>query len=556
MKKQSVKRRLQMQAKPKILKIFVVALILSLMLAACGGDTTGSTWFNLPSIPVKVQENGNVTVFGLAVMNNPALLEQLRTASVQKLEVRIGYNGIHIYANGNDLPYISWDAESVDTLQDLLRRAPALAPGTAVSNDLIANSLPILRQIGLGVSVIDASADTSALTRWRGETTATPEEAESVIGPFQLGGIAFDESGNLSIGGLSASALGMNGPLLDANTLGMLQSYGIENLQIQTEPNGINLSMNGRPLPSITYDSAALANVVPVVQGFAPELAPTLESALPMLQNAALDVAVSFTGEPVGELALSDLPVALNEDGTVSVFGVSAGSTPLVPADLMAQLQATGVQQLNVEIGQDGLFLAADGQTLPTITWTPENLAMLSNIIAPLAGIDPAMIASGMAMIEQTGAIKAAIALPGATPTTSEINKTIATPDTAGVPVATIHADAVYSDGAIQSVGGLPEGVVPGLPLALPPNVAGILGGLDADQVELATDAGKLNLLLDGETALTVNYDQPSLTAALDLAGPFLAGTPLENPAVRTLVQEQILPLVPAADLDVTVALQ
>ena len=64
------------------------------------------------------------------------------------------------------------------------------------------------------------------------------------------------------------------------------------------------------------------------------------------------------------------------------------------------------------------------------------------------------------------------------------------------------------------------------------------------------------NLLLDGETALTVNYDQPSLTAALDLAGPFLAGTPLENPAVRTLVQEQILPLVPAADLDVTVALQ
>ncbi|HRW10107.1 MAG TPA: hypothetical protein P5121_33620 [Caldilineaceae bacterium] len=545
-----------MQAKPKILKIFVVALILSLMLAACGGDTTGSTWFNLPSIPVKVQENGNVTVFGLAVMNNPALLEQLRTASVQKLEVRIGYNGIHIYANGNDLPYISWDAESVDTLQDLLRRAPALAPGTAVSNDLIANSLPILRQIGLGVSVIDASADTSALTRWRGETTATPEEAESVIGPFQLGGIAFDESGNLSIGGLSASALGMNGPLLDANTLGMLQSYGIENLQIQTEPNGINLSMNGRPLPSITYDSAALANVVPVVQGFAPELAPTLESALPMLQNAALDVAVSFTGEPVGELALSDLPVALNEDGTVSVFGVSAGSTPLVPADLMAQLQATGVQQLNVEIGQDGLFLAADGQTLPTITWTPENLAMLSNIIAPLAGIDPAMIASGMAMIEQTGAIKAAIALPGATPTTSEINKTIATPDTAGVPVATIHADAVYSDGAIQSVGGLPEGVVPGLPLALPPNVAGILGGLDADQVELATDAGKLNLLLDGETALTVNYDQPSLTAALDLAGPFLAGTPLENPAVRTLVQEQILPLVPAADLDVTVALQ
>lgn len=541
-----------MQAKPKILKIFVVALILSLMLTACfGGGTTGSTWFNLPSIPIKVQDNGSITVFGLAVMNNPALLDQLRSANIQKLEVRIGYNGIHVYANGNDLPYVSWNADSVATLQEVLRNAPDIPNGS-----MIANALPILRQIGLGVSVIDAAADTSAIARWSGETTAQTETAESTIGPFQLGGIAFDESGNLSIGGLSASALGMGGPILDANMLGMLQSYGIENLQIQTEPNGVKLSMNGNPLPGITYDSASLANVMPVVQGFAPDLVPTLESAMPMLQSAALDVAVSFSGEPIGELALSDLPVALNEDGTLSVFGVSAGSTPLVPADLMAQLQATGVQQLNVEVGQDGLFLAADGQTLPTITWTPENLETLSGIIAPLAGIDPGMIASGMALIKETGAIKAAVAMPGATPATAEINKTIATPDVAGQPVATIHADAIYSGGSIQSIGGLPEGVVPGLPLALPPNVAGILGGLDAEQIQLDTDIGKLNLLLDSETALTINYDQPSLAAALDLAGPFLAGTPLENPAVLTLVEEQILPLVPAADLDVTVALQ
>ncbi|MEZ4618195.1 MAG: hypothetical protein R2867_22140 [Caldilineaceae bacterium] len=41
-------------------------------------------------------------------------------------------------------------------------------------------------------------------------------------------------------------------------------------------------------------------------------------------------------------------------------------------------------------------------------------------------------------------------------------------------PVAVIHADAVYSDGAIQSIGGLPEGAVPGLPIALPSNVNGI----------------------------------------------------------------------------------
>jgi len=47
-----------MQAKPKILKIFLVALMASLVLGACGGGTTGSTWFNLPSIPVKIGADG------------------------------------------------------------------------------------------------------------------------------------------------------------------------------------------------------------------------------------------------------------------------------------------------------------------------------------------------------------------------------------------------------------------------------------------------------------------------------------------------------------------
>lgn len=541
-----------MQAKPKIIRVLVVALITSLILTACfGGGTTGSTWFNLPSIPVKVQPDGSMTLFGLPVLAaNPTLLQQLQAANIQKLEVRIGYNGVHVYANGQDLPYIEWDAESVDTLQTLLRTTPNIPNG-----DTIATALPILRQIGLGATVTVAGADTTAFGRWSGETTAEAGDVEPSIGPFQLGGIAFDEAGNLNIGGLSASALGMNGPLLDANTLGMLQSYGIENLQIETAPDGINLSMNGNPLPGIAYDTNSLNNVMPLVQGFAPDLAPMLSDVLPLLPGADLDVAVSFTGEPIGELALADVPVSLNADGTLSVFGMPAGSDPMVPADLLAQLQATGMQQLNVEISNEGVFLAADGQTLPTITWTPESMQTLSGIIAPLAGIEPDMIASGLALIEETGAIKAAVALPGAEPAIGEINRTMSTPSAEGVQSPVIHANATYSDGAIQSIGGLPEGAIPGMPLALPPNIAGILSSLDADEVELASGPGALNLLLDGETALTINYDDASLAKTLEIATPFLAGTPLENPAVATLVQEQILPLVPVADLDITVSL-
>ena len=179
----------------------------------------------------------------------------------------------------------------------------------------------------------------------------------------------------------------------------------------------------------------------------------------------------------------------------------------------------------------------------------------LAGIIAPLTGLQPEMISNGLALIEKTGAIKAAIALPGTEATTgTEINKTLAMPDVSGQPTPVLHLNAAYSGGTIQSLGGLTD--LPMLPLTLPPNIAQILDGLNASELQIDTNPGQLNLLLDGATALTLNYDDASLQSVLKLAGPFLGGTPLENPAVAGFIQQQILPLVPAADLDIKVALQ
>jgi hypothetical protein len=69
------------------------------------------------------------------------------------------------------------------------------------------------------------------------------------------------------------------------------------------------------------------------------------------------------------------------------------------------------------------------------------------------------------------------------------------------------------------------------------------------------TGDGKVDVQLDGNTALTLNWDVPSIQTTLQLAGPFLAGTPLEDPNVSRLVNEQIVPLLPGADVDVTLNL-
>ena len=114
-----------MQAKQGTLRTVVVVLIASLVLTACSGSNgQGSTWFNLPSIPVTLDAQGNASVLGFNlgyIGLQPSLIAQLQAANVQQLEVRIGHNGIFLYQNGQALPYIAWDDESVDTLLTVLR---------------------------------------------------------------------------------------------------------------------------------------------------------------------------------------------------------------------------------------------------------------------------------------------------------------------------------------------------------------------------------------------------------------------------------------------------
>ena len=179
-----------MQARPKIVKILVVALIVSLVLAACGGGTTGKTWFNLPSAKVQVQPDGAMSVFGFTVgyFPQPALIQQLQAANIQRLEVRIGYNGIHVYANGEDLPYVAWEEASIQTLQAIL---PSL---NLPSGDLIVSALPWLRTIGLGVILdlpLAAGATPLTIPRWSGETAIAPPAAggETTLGPITLGSL-------------------------------------------------------------------------------------------------------------------------------------------------------------------------------------------------------------------------------------------------------------------------------------------------------------------------------------------------------------------------------
>ena len=152
------------------------------------------------------------------VVLQPAQIQQMQSANIQQLEIRIGYNGIHLYINGEDMPYLDWDEASVTTLQGVLTSLP---PTVVPNGSTIAGLLPWLRKIGLGLALnIPLAQGETALDipRWTGETEVQEETpAETTIGPITIASVVFDDAGEATIEGVPVStieqALGTTLPL-------------------------------------------------------------------------------------------------------------------------------------------------------------------------------------------------------------------------------------------------------------------------------------------------------------------------------------------------------
>lgn len=558
-----------MQARPKIVKILVVALIVSLFLGACGGGTSGSTWFNVPSIVLRMQPDGTARVFGFNVgfVVDPALIQTLQSAQVQRAEVRIGYHGILPYFNGEALPYVRWDQESMEVLQELAatQSMMALPPG-AIDN------LPWLRRIGLGVALdIPRPEGVAALEipRWSGETTASEDTPDSTIGPITIGSLVFDDTGEAIIEGIPAStleqALGTTLPLsLDANTLDMLQRLNVDSVRVTTMPNGVHFFWNERELPGLAYDSRSLANTARYAEPLLgdPAMVDTVNQVLPVLQGLDLNVVVSFTGEAIAETELPVITAAINDDGSLSLFGFPVVQEPLLDPALLAGLQRANVQSLAVSLQPEGIFVAANNQTLPTITWTDESLDTLASLAAPMAGLSPDLITNLVGIVRETG-LDLQVELPLAEGVEREpvgpIVTEIAAPDLTGVPASIIRLNLGLEGSEIRAIGSLEAADLQALGVdlpTLPPDLAETLRSLGVQELTLNTDPGVLNVLMDGSTALTVNYDRDSLLTALDLATTFMEDSILTDPVMGPFLRDQIVPLAPGADVNVVVQVQ
>jgi hypothetical protein len=226
--------------------------------------------------------------------------------------------------------------------------------------------------------------------------------------------ITFDEQGNPGVEGVALEELARSAgiPLdlsqfrIDPFYPAWMKAAGIQHIELRQTGDGIALLVNGELMPSLSFEDGALArmgDIAPLLGANGQAVGQLIEKFAPLVQRLGLSVALKFpiqdgvkaveygaddirlaALEPVVEdpSALVKFEIRYDEQGVPSILGISArdlqalgvqADVALAP-NVLRQLQANNVQNIQISTRPDGLHLYVNGSPLPTIAWDSEAL--------------------------------------------------------------------------------------------------------------------------------------------------------------------------------------
>jgi hypothetical protein len=316
-------------------KLFWLSLLVigSLLFVGCaprtGGGATAAAasgqdlLVDLPAIVIDFDAEGQATLGGVPVsalnpslasldtMIGPDTIGMFTEDNIQHIQITTTPTGVEILVNGQAIPSIGWDSQSLVGAQQLLGLGDE---GLALVQDI----LPQIADIGLGVTLrfpLAQAAEVLPLTV-SGEGSAAESSAQAqeeflaqAGSPAQINlPITYASDGTFTIGDFTADELTLlvGAPIesltLTAEDITRYQGLGLKNLTLTTGADGVRMTLNGAPLPFINWGDGKLAYGLGLALqtgllgggGDGADLGPLVERLLPIIQTAEINVQVTL----------------------------------------------------------------------------------------------------------------------------------------------------------------------------------------------------------------------------------------------------------------------
>jgi hypothetical protein len=307
----------------RFFKIVALMLVAALLLGACGTATpltsdevteSGQRFMiALPRVVVDLDENGNPSIEGLALADiealtgiplqsmalNPYYVDWMTNTNVQHLELAHSDDGIFMFVNGEMLPYLNWDNDSIEAVGDVagMFNVPYAR--------LIGMLAPIIQRTGADVVVRFPVQEGVEAVDLRDHTSPPAPLAAEIADPSLIThiDIDYDETGEPMIAGITsgelAAATGLYLPInLTPDIVAGLTAQGIETVRLVSTGDGLYVFVNGEPLPNVAWDQGLLldsANLYAQVNPDSPYIQ-MISMLAPQLDNMDLDLQLRFPG--------------------------------------------------------------------------------------------------------------------------------------------------------------------------------------------------------------------------------------------------------------------
>jgi hypothetical protein len=298
-------------------------VIAALLLSACGAATVPTTdettdsgqrfLISLPRLVVDVDESGQASVNGLSIeaVNaiipgaplpdlavNPFYVDWMTNTNIQHLEFVSTDTGVFVFANGQPLPYLAWDGNSLTNLGTVAGIA------NLPYGNLISRLVPIVQRTGLNIVLRFPAQPDATEVPLRDPSVApeamqpvTEEAAPSLVTRIDVN---YNSDGVPTIAGISSRDLAEAGVFLPIEltpqTLEQLRSNDVKELRFVSGPNGVFITVNGEALPQVSWNSALLTNSADLYAQMNPD-SPYIALAkllLPELSNLDVDLRVTL----------------------------------------------------------------------------------------------------------------------------------------------------------------------------------------------------------------------------------------------------------------------